>query len=96
MNQGCLYWKIPPPPRGQGISADVIWRKKYEKGEEKKKKQEIKIRKKEDKGEIVVKRRGKGSPFPKKFNFQYFTYILGCTSQDIAESCRTALFLILI
>jgi hypothetical protein len=29
--QGPIYWKIPPPPRGGKISADVIWGKKYEK-----------------------------------------------------------------
>ncbi len=31
--QGCIYWKInPPPPRAfQSMS---FWRKKYEKGEE--------------------------------------------------------------
>jgi hypothetical protein len=27
--------KIPPPPGGQGISANVIWGKKYESGREK-------------------------------------------------------------
>ncbi len=30
-----IYWKIPPTLREE-ISADVIWRKKYEKGERKK------------------------------------------------------------
>jgi hypothetical protein len=29
--QGSIYWKIPPPPQGEEkISADIIWRKKYE------------------------------------------------------------------
>jgi hypothetical protein len=28
---GPIYWKIPPPLGG--ISADLIWGKKYEKGE---------------------------------------------------------------
>ncbi len=34
--QGSIYWKIPPPPLGGKISADVIWGKKYEKGKRKK------------------------------------------------------------
>jgi hypothetical protein len=33
--RGSIYRKIPPPPEGE-MSADVIWRKIYEKGERKK------------------------------------------------------------
>jgi hypothetical protein len=33
--QGSIYWKIPPPPGGREISADVIWGKKYEKAKRK-------------------------------------------------------------
>jgi hypothetical protein len=32
--QGSIFWKIPPP-RGGGISANVIWGKKYEKAKRK-------------------------------------------------------------
>jgi hypothetical protein len=53
--QGPTYWKIPFPPGGGGISADVIWGKKIWKGEEKKgenvkKKRERKMKKGEVKG----------------------------------------------
>ncbi len=37
-----LYWKISPPPRGEEISEDVIWGKKYEKEKRKKKKANVK------------------------------------------------------
>jgi hypothetical protein len=33
-NQGPIYWKIPPVGGG-GISADVIWGKKYDKAKRK-------------------------------------------------------------
>jgi hypothetical protein len=42
--QGSIYWKIPPPPLGGEISADVIWGKKY--GKVKKKRGKCKKRKK--------------------------------------------------
>ncbi len=33
--RGLYIGKYPPSPGGWGISADVIWRKKYEKGKRK-------------------------------------------------------------
>ncbi len=59
-----IYWKIPPPLGGGGISADVIWGKKYEKakrkrGETQEKKEEM-GRKKEDRGKKMRKGEVKG------------------------------------
>jgi hypothetical protein len=35
LQQGSIYWKIPPSQGGGGISAHVIWGKKYEKAKRK-------------------------------------------------------------
>ncbi len=37
VKQGSIFLKTPPPP-GRGISADVTWSEKYDKGSKKKKK----------------------------------------------------------
>jgi hypothetical protein len=52
--EGCIYSKISPSLWG-GLSADIIWGKKYEKGEEKKDENVMeKGEKTEYKGEIKV------------------------------------------
>ncbi len=58
--QGPLYWKIPPPPPGEGgISADIIWGKKYEKAKRKmgkiEKKKEEMGKQKEERGKKMRK-----------------------------------------
>jgi hypothetical protein len=51
--QGPIYWKIPPPPGGGEISANVIWGKKYEKAKRKR-------------GENIKEKRRKGKENEKR------------------------------
>jgi hypothetical protein len=56
--QGSIYWKILPPPWGEGkISADVIWGKNMKRGKEKEGKMD---KKKEERGKKMIKEEVKG------------------------------------
>jgi hypothetical protein len=63
-NTGAYILENTPPPGGRGISAEVIWGKKYDKVKRKRgkiyKKKEERGKKKEERGNTIRKREVKG------------------------------------